>query len=371
MKKTIWTLIGIAVVIVAVALVTKSPNTSPISNNPIKIGAVLSLTGDAAPWGEYGKNGINLAVQTINTTGGIGGRKVEVVIEDDHTDPKQGVSAFNKLVSLDHVQGVIGGVFDFTAQPLIPLALNNRLTFISPSNFRIAGGFELNDQSFVMLTDFDKTIRKLEPFIASSSIKRLAVVHFKSTFGAEIAKTLDGVMKGLGRGGIIDESYGQIGNNDFKTAITKLKKQGVDGVFLDMVANDPLIFLTQAKQLGFHPAVITYNGSLDAFANEADKSPLNDAVILNWEITSSQFSDLYQKSYNMAPTKSADKYFDAVYVLAKGIAEAGDQSKVADYIAKNSFTSPNSSTSFTPYHAVQDTSVQVQIMKGGKLVNWK
>ncbi len=375
-KKYLWLVIGVIIVLIVVALAASGSSNRNQSNiRPIKIGAVLSLTGDAAPWGEYGKNGINLAVKAINDAGGINGRKVEVVIEDDHTDPKQGVSAFNKLVSVNHVQGIIGGVFDFTAQPLIPLALTNKIAFISPSNFRIVGGFDLNDQSFVMLTDFNKTISKLQPYLAASPVKKLAVVHFKSTFGGEIEKTLDGVMKGLGRGGVIDEPYNQIGNNDFKTTIIKLKGENVDTVFLDMVANDPLIFLRQAKQLGFAPTIISYNGILDAFASEADKSLLNNVVVLNWEITSPQFTALYQNEYGIPPTKSADKYFDALYVMAQGIANAtsdsaGDVSGVAAYIANNTFTTPNSTITFTADHVVQDTNTVVQVMKGGMLVPW-
>ena len=367
-KKITWFVIVIIAVVIVVLLVG---DRKPAPKSDIKIGVVLSLSGSAAPWGEFGKKGIDLAVKTINANGGIDGRMVSVVIEDDHTDPKEGVSAFNKLVSIDHAQGVIGGVFDFTAQPLIPLAETNKIAFISPSNFRIAGGFDLNDQSFVMLTDFNKTIMKLVPYIASSSVKNLAVVHFKSTFGGEIAKTLDGMMKELGRNAIIDESYNQIGNNDFKTTIIKLKSEKVDTVFLDMVANDPLIFLKQAKELGFAPTVITYNGALDAFANETDKSLLNNVVILNWEVTSQKFTDLYRAEYSVEPTKSADKYFDAAYVMAQGIAKSGDISKVASYISANSFTTPNSTVSFAPDHAVQDTRVEVQVMRNGMLVPWR
>ncbi len=366
-KKITLAVVGIIIILLIIGLVSKK-NTTPISSsNPIKIGAVLSLTGDAAPWGEYGKNGMELAVKTINSKGGINGRQVELLTEDDHTDPKQGVSAFNKLTSVDHVDGIIGGVFDFTAQPLIPLAETDKIAFISPSNFRIPGGFDLNDQSFVMLTDFSQTIMKLEPYLSSSPVKKLAVVHFKSTFGGEISKTLDGMMKNLGKGGIIDTPYSQIGNNDFKTIIAKLKSQNVDAVFLDMVANDPLIFLTQAKQLGYHPTIITYNGALDAFANETDKSPLNGAVILNWEVTSPAFKAVYEKEYGIPPTKSADKYFDAAYVMAEGIAHSANKSQVATYIAQNSFTTPNSTVSFTPEHAVQDVHVEVQVMKNGIL----
>jgi len=369
-KKIIWSVVAIIIIIIIGVSISKSGHNEQ-TNNPIKIGAVLSLTGGAAPWGEYAKNGIDLAVKTINANGGINGRQVQVSIEDDSTDGKQSVSAWNKLVTIDGAQGIIGGVFDFTAQPLIPLALSQNVPFISPSNFQITGGFDLNDQSFVMLTDFNKTIKKITPYIASSSIKKLAVVHYQSTFGTEIATTLDGVMKDLGRGGAINNPYTQIGNNDWKTTIIKLKNEGVDAVFLDMIGNDPRVFLEQAKQLGFSPIVMTYNGIQDAFAGQSDKSFLNGVVILNWEVTSPEFADMYQQAYGTQATKSADKYFEAVYVMAQAIANSSDNSKVAGYIANTTFTTPNGVISFAPDHAVQDTNVQIQVMKDGVEVPWR
>jgi branched-chain amino acid transport system substrate-binding protein len=366
MNKKIYTVLGIIAVVVIVIAIAKNSQKTPnisLTNSPIKIGAILSLTGDAAPWGEYAKNGINLAVKNINDNGGIDGRLVQVVIEDDHTDPKQGVSAWNKLTTIDHVQGVIGGVFDFTAQPLIPLAHEAKIAYISPSNFRIAGGFDLNDQSFVMLTDFSTVIRALKNELNQSSVKKLAVVHFKSTFGNEIAKTLGTVMNELGKRNIIDESYGQIGNNDFKTLIIKLKQENVDTVFLDAVANDPLIFFKQSRDLNFHPQIITYNGALDAFQTESEKSLTKNSLILNWEVTSSEFNTLYQAAYGAPATKSADKNFDAVYVLSNAIAHSDSTANVAVYIESHSVKTPNANISFTPNHTVDHVNVEVQTIK--------
>lgn len=366
MKKII---IGIAAIIIIGFIGwginhNKAGNTSA-SVKPIRIGAVISLTGFAAPWGEYAKNGINLAVKNINDNGGIDGRKVEVVIEDDHTDPKETVSAYNKLVSVDKVDGIIGSVFDFTTQPLLPLALANKVTLISPSNFHIPGAFELNDQSFVMLPDFSKVIRELKGYLSETKTKNLAVIHFKSGFGNEIAKTLDAVMKENGQSGIINEEYTKIGGNDFRTVIAKLKAKKVETVFVDMVGDDPLNFLAQAKQLGFKPTVIAYNGVADAFAQEKDKSLLEGVVVLNWEVASPPFTAMYKAAYNIEPTKSADKYFDATYVLAQGIGHASDTASVASYISKTPFTTPNNTVTYTKDHAVENIPVKVFVIKGG------
>ena len=371
-KRIIWAVIVIVIIIGAVAFGGRfSKNTSQVSNEPIKLGAVLSLTGFAAPWGEYQKRGIDLAVIEINKAGGIDGRKVEVVFEDDATDGKKAVSAFAKLVDVDNVQGVIGGVFDFTAQPLIPLALADKVAFISASNFRIAGGFDLNDQSFVMMTDFNKVIRELKTVVSDAGIKKLAVVHYKSTFGNEIAKTLDEMVKENGQSGIVDEPYAEIGANDFKTTVAKLKLEGVDGVFLDMVGNDPVNFLKRAKEFGYNPKIISYNGIADSFADKKDKSLLENVIVLNWEVNSAEFTKKYQALYNAAPAKSADKAFDAVYVLAKALAETKDRSQVAEYIGHTTFSTPNAVIKFTPEHAVITTPVEIDVVKNGVLVPYK
>ena len=372
-KKLIWSIVIVVIILAIVAVATKSNPSSQSaadSTGPIKIGAVLSLSGVAAPWGEYAKNGINLAVKEINDGGGIDGRQVEVTIEDDNTDGAKSVSAWNKLVTVDGAQGIIGGVFDFTSQPLIPLALSHDVPYISPSNFRIAGGFDLNDQSFVMLTDMDKTVEKLQPYLASSSVKKLAIVHYKSTFGSEIAKTLTSTMNGLGRTAY-DEPYAEIGNTDWKTVIIKLKSEGADGIFMDTVGSDPLNFLRQAKQLGYSPTFITYNGVQDAFAGQSDKSLLNGVVVLNWEVTTPGFASMYQDAYGIPPTKSADKYFEAVYVMAQALAHSSAPAQAAAYITANSFTTPNGTITFAADHSVNDVPVQVQVFKDAVEVPWK
>jgi branched-chain amino acid transport system substrate-binding protein len=363
--KKITLILSIIVVLVVVIISTNGYKPTSTNNEPIKIGAVISLTGFAAPWGEYAKNGMDLAVKSINDSGSIKGRKVELVIEDDRTEGKDTVSAYNKLISLDKVDGVIGGVFDFTTQPIIPLALTNQTVLISPSVFRISGSLETNAQSFVMLPDFSKVIRQLDSYIKKENIKNLAVVHFQSSFGKEIAKTLDSVMKENGKSGIIDEEYAKIGDNDFKTTIAKLKTKNVDAVFLDMVGNDPVNFLIQAKQLGFTPKIISYNGLTDSFVDVKDKSLLEGVVILNWEVSNPTFTSLYKSAYGLEPTKSADKYFDAIYVLANAIANSPDRSQVASYISSNSFITPNSTISFNKNHSVDTTPLEIQIIKNG------
>lgn len=369
-KKTTWlVLLVVVIVLVVIVAVRKNGGQTAGTSESIRIGVVNSLTGVVAPWGEFAKKAVDLAVKQINANGGMNGRSVQVVMEDDNTDAKSAVSAYNKLVSIDRVDGVIGGVFDFSATPLIPLALSNQVAFISPQNFRMPGGLETNVQSFVMMTDFATVLQQLKVYVEASGAKKLATVHFTSAWGNEVARNMDLISQSLGHGPAINESYAQLGNNDFKTVIAKLKSAGVDEVFIDMFGNDTLSFLTRAREQGFKPKIMTYNSALDGVSNT--NGLLENIIVLNWELAGPAFTELFKTEYGVAPQKSAEKWFDAVYAMANGIANATSTSAVAPYIASHEITTPNSTVSFTSVHTAADIPVEIDVVKNGLLVPWQ
>ena len=93
----------IIIVILVVGYLVSKGQSEPISTDPIKIGAILPLSGAAAFWGENVINGMNLAVEEINNSGGVDGRLIKVIAEDSKADVKEGVNAANKLLNIDNV----------------------------------------------------------------------------------------------------------------------------------------------------------------------------------------------------------------------------------------------------------------------------
>ncbi len=370
MKTPLKVFVVVALVAVCAWFLFQRNTDATISaENPIKIGAVLSLTGIAASYGEPARNAMQLAVDEINANGGIDGRQVSLIVEDDQTKPESAISAFRKLTSVDDVWGVVGGNFDFATAPLFPVADAEKIAFISPTNLRIPGGLEPSGNSFVLMPDFSTVISELKPYLAESQINTLAVVHFKSDFGQHISTTLSGVMTELGREPVVDEAYTSIGNNDFRTTILKLKQAGVDAVFLDMVSVDPITFLTQARDLDYHPTVISYYGIIDSFSTPgADISLIEDVVVLNWESSSPRFSKLYQDRYGVVPTHTAEKSYESIYVMAHAIAKSTNKSEVAPYLAAHSFETPSSTITFNTNHALNTTPVKIEVVRSGKLV---
>lgn len=367
MKNTIIWVVVVAVVILGLVWMNKKKE--PISGEPIKIGAIISQTGVASAFGEMSKYGIEMAVKEINEGGGIDGRLIEVVYEDDRTDPKAALGLYQKLTGIDHVDAIIGSNFDFVTQPIFAVAKDGDTVIISPSNPRIAGVFDTNSHSFVMMSDFSKIIYSLESYLSSSEYKKLAVVHFDSGFGAEIVKTLAAINQKLGKPEVTNESYKQIGNNDFRTIILKLKQAGVDAVFLDMVTIDPVTFMNQSKQLGYKPQVITYDSVKDSLAIEGtDKSLFDGVVVLNWNMTPESFDKKFREMYKIDPANSVNRAYDAIYILAEAISKAKEKSEIPTILENTKFKTPNGTFQFSPEHAAQNTETAIQVIKGGKLI---
>ncbi len=367
MRKIIWVII---ILIIALAYWWRGSNPAPVaSGEVIKIGAIISQTGVAAAFGEMSKFGIELAVKEINEAGGIEGRPVAVIYEDDRTDPKTAAGLYQKLTGIDKVDAIIGSNFDFVTQPIFALAETGEVVVASPSSPRIAGAFEPGAKSFVMMSDFSKIILELKPYLTSSPYKKLGIIHFASAFGAEITKTLTEINSSLGKSKIVEETYNEIGNNDFRTTILKLKDSGVDLVFLDMAGPDPLTFVRQAKQLAYAPVMIADTAIKDSVSmSGAEQALFNGVLVLNWDVTTADFARKFEEIYKRAPGNSVNRAYDAVYVLAQAVAEAESKSDIPKLLETKTWQTPNGPFKFNAEHAAETTAVELQIIKDGQYV---
>lgn len=370
MKKIILWVIAIVVVVLIIISLSSEKSTLPTSKQPIRIGAIISLTGIAAQFGEMSKYGIDLAVKEINAEDGIDGRKVKVSFEDDRTEPQTAAGLYHKISK--NVDVIIGSNFDFVTQPLLALAKTGDTVVVTPSNPRIPGAFDTNVNSFVMMSDFSKIISVFNSYLEKESFKKMAIVRFDSAFSAEIARVLNDELETLNKPSLIAEVYKQIGNNDFRTQILKLKQQGVDLVFLDMIGPDPLTFVTQSKQLGFNPKIITHVGLHDAMAIKGtDPNIFNGIVALDWNVSPQAFTDKFTQAYKIVPTNSANRAYDAVYILVDAVAHAKDKASIGTYLTSKIFTTPNGDFKFSPEHSADNTEVALLIVQNGKFVEYK
>lgn len=101
--------------------------------DPIYIGVNYALSGPGMLWGEMGQMGLTLAQEEINNAGGVNGRRIELIFEDSQTSPAKSVSAYQKLTTFNKTKIIIGDVWAFLTNPLIPLAEKDQVLLLSPT----------------------------------------------------------------------------------------------------------------------------------------------------------------------------------------------------------------------------------------------
>ena len=128
MKKALGWLIAIIIVVLIVMAVSKGGNSNI---GPIKIGFIGALTGDVSGLGTASQAAVQIATDEINGSGGINGRQIQVIYEDGQCLPGPATSAASKLISIDKVAGIIGGLCSSETSAFAPQAMQNKVVAIS------------------------------------------------------------------------------------------------------------------------------------------------------------------------------------------------------------------------------------------------
>ena len=294
--------------------------------NIVKIGAAGPLTGDAAMFGVDLMNGVKLAVEEWNAKGGVLGKKVVIVEGDDQRDPKQAVSAANKLVN----DGVVAVVGHFNSNCSIPASevyrkanipqishgsTNPKLTEQGFDNvFRICGR---DDQQGKVSADFAVNVLKA---------KRVVVIHDKTTYGQGLA---DEFRKALGDKAqvLLYEGIG-IGEKDYSPVVTKVKALNPELVFFGGLFVEGGLLIKQFKAVGGTAPFIGGDGIM---AEDLVKigGPATEGTYATFGPdtrefpTAKGFNESYRKKYGGEPGVYAIYAYDAANIVLQSIQKTG------------------------------------------------
>jgi len=294
---------------------------------PLKIGMVAPVTGPQAETGRYEIQGAKLAVEEINKAGGLLGRPIELVIEDDQTTNPGVVLAFSKLAGDKDIPAFIGSLFSTqvhaiapdiqrTGRPVMIGGTDPQLTHMgNPWLFRCRP----NDiYSARLIADYGvNTLGK----------KKWAIVHSTDAFGTNGMKNLVEVLKRTGVEPVLIQGY-TINSQDFTPVALAVKQSGADVIGTYMfVGPDQAIFAKQLRQLGVN---IAWIGSPTTVAttvlNLAGPALYGSYAVADFAADSSptakEFAAKYEATYKSAPDHRGAWTYDAVHVLALAIDNA-------------------------------------------------
>jgi branched-chain amino acid transport system substrate-binding protein len=291
----------------------------------IKVGEYGSLTGGTATFGTSSKNGIELFVDNLNAQGGIGGKKIHVLVEDDQSKPEEAATAVNKLIAQDGVVAVLGEVASSRSLAAAPICQNASVPMISPSS---------TNPKVTEIGDYIFRVCYIDPF-QGMVIAKFAknTLHFskaaifrdnKNDYSVGLANYFTESFRGMGGTIVGDEAYSE-GDQDFKAQLTVLKGKKPEFIFVPGYYTEVGLIARQARELGITVPMLGGDGWVSERLLEVAQDALNGSYFVNHYYENDpnpivqNFVHSYRKRYNSTPDGLAALAYDAAGVLTKAM----------------------------------------------------
>ena len=317
-----------------------------LAAEPIKIALAGPVTGPVAQYGDMQSMGALMAIEQINTAGGVNGSMLEAVTYDDACDPKQAVAVANKIVN-DGIQFVVGHLCSGSSQPAADIYDEEGILMITAASTTP----ELTQKGHTLIfrtigldsmqgpTAGEYVVNQLKP-------KRAAILHDKQQYGEGIATA---VKHALDKAKIPVALFEGVtaGDKDFSALIAKLKKENVDFVYFGGYHPEMGMLLRQSAENKFSPRFMGPEG-----VGNSDISAIAGAASEGMLVTLPKAFDADPKNAHLVEAFKAKKQdprgafvfpaYAAVQVMAEAmiLSQSQEPEQVADALRNNSFDTP-------------------------------
>jgi branched-chain amino acid transport system substrate-binding protein len=340
MTRKLWILLGIALVVLSVILLVRCDRNR--NQNTIKIGAVLPLTGSAAQWGGPARDAALMAVEEVNSKGGIKGKKVILEVEDDKCDQTTGVSAIQKIVATSKPIAINGAVCSSVSLAVAPIAESNRVVLISPASttplLTNAGDYIFR----VIPTDALRG-KIFAEYLYSLGKRNVSLLYINNDGGLGNKEAFAANFQRLGGKIISTDAYPQDAR-DVRAQLTKVKQQRPDALVVVSYPDDTPIVMRQAQELAIGVPMFFQTEALDdaAVIQKADSAAEGAVYILPAKAEGSvadEFAKSYKEKYGRDPETFAAESYDVIKLVASILQNSPDLSaealKTGLYATKN------------------------------------
>lgn len=301
------------------------------SNETVNIGVLGPFSGNLASYGESVRKGVELAVEEINTAGGILGKQVKIYAEDDEGDAQKALNAYNKIT--DEIDFLIGEVVSAISEVIGAEAQKDGLPMLAPCS--TAANITKN-RSYVFRACFldpDQGITMANFAKETLKIAKVAVVYDNSddysSGVAEAFKTQaekNGIEVVFFDGGIVAKSA------DFKAIASKIASSTAEAVFAPIYYGDVATFVRDVRIAGYKKPLMGADGWDGTSAvllgedGKGDVSPLNNCYFSNHyasDATNAKiFVAAYEKKYGTTPNSFAALAYDSMYIVKAAMEKA-------------------------------------------------
>lgn len=299
------------------------------SGNTIKIGEYGSLTGNNATFGISTKNGIELAMQEYNKAGGLLGKQIEVVVEDDRSLQQEATTSVQKLIDKDKVIAVLGEVASTSSIAGGQVCQDKKIPMISPSSTN-PDVTKVGDYIFrvCFIDPYQGTV--MAKFAANTlKVKKVAILRDNgSDYSRGLAQFFTENFKKLGGEIILEEAY-QTTDTDFSAQLTKIGAANPEAIYVPGYYTQVGQIAQQARRAGIKVPLLGGDGWESPELFKIGKEALNGCFfsthysVENQAPEVQEFLNKYKTKYGDAPDALAALGYDAARVLFESIKKAG------------------------------------------------
>ena len=339
------------------------------------IGGIFPLSGPVAVYGNEARNGVELAVLEINAAGGIGGKQIKLISEDDEGNPEKTVNVYKKLTTKDGVKIIIGSLTSGATAAITSLAQAQKVVLLAPAatlpSITDAGDFIFRA---CFIDPFQGTVGG--KFTAENLGKKRAAVLYNITndYSVGLYEHFKIAFEKAGGSLCAAESYSD-GDKDYRAQLTKIKNAAPDVVYLPDYYGTVALIAKQLREQGIDTAMVGGDGWGGLMENAGDEvvngfySDHYAADSTDEKVT--QFVDSYKKMYKTTPVSFAALAYDCVYLLkdaAERASSASDTTSLKEALEKTNGSYVTGNLTFDEKHNPIKSAVMMEIVKkDGKL----
>jgi branched-chain amino acid transport system substrate-binding protein len=298
-------------------------------NSVVRVGHFGSMTGPTATFGTSTDEGLRLAMEEINAQGGVLGKKIEVVTEDDQSKPTEAVNAVEKLINRNKVVAIIGEVASSNSLAAAPVAQSAGIPMLSPAS---------TNPTVTQTGDFIFRSCFIDPFqggvmakfaVNELHAKKLAILYdVNSDYSIGLREFFTNEIKALGGQIVTDEAYTQQ-DVDFRGQLTKIHDAAPDAIYVPGYYTQVGAICRQARQLGINVPLLGGDGWDSDKTFEIGGDAVNGNYFTNHYSADEdraevkRFVENYRKKYHKTPDAMAILGYDALYLMVDAIRRAG------------------------------------------------
>jgi branched-chain amino acid transport system substrate-binding protein len=342
----------------------------------IILGMATPLSGSSAAIGPYMKNGAQLAVNEINEKGGVLGRKLKLVVEDEACDPKTAAAAAAKLVT-EGTKVSVGGYCSSATLPTLSIFGKANIPMIIPaanSNDLLKGK---NKNVFLLNGTGAQQAQAAVDFMKKSAVKGVALVDDNTSYSKDITTRTAQDAQSDGGVKIVSQQSVTAGESDYSAAVTAIMRANPDFVYWTGYYQEGGLLIKQLRAAGYKGKIMVADGSVDkqliTIAGQANAQGVYATMTQTPQTIpgGETWISKYKAAFNSDPGPYSTQSYDAVRVAAEAIKNAGstDGDKVIKALENiNGFKIFSGNLKFTPEHTLTEGGFDILVVKGDQFV---